>query len=269
MGILNVTPDSFAERTHLVDPEAAVDAALRMQQEGADLIDVGGESTRPGADPVPAAEELARIMPVLRALAGRLRIPVSIDTSKGDVARAAVDAGAAIINDVSGLRFEPPLAEVVAGSGAALVLMHTRGMPKTMYAEAVYEDVVADVRRELTESVAIATAAGVPVERLIVDPGIGFAKRAAHSYGVLARLPELASALNRPLLIGPSRKSFMRGAIGDRPALERDWGTAGAVAAAVLAGAHIVRVHAVAEMTQVVAVAEEIRRAGQRGQDTT
>jgi dihydropteroate synthase len=208
-------------------------------------------------------------MPVLRALAGRLRIPVSVDTSKADVARAAVDAGAAIINDVSGLRFEPPLAEVVAGSGAALVLMHTRGMPKTMYAEAVYEDVVADVRRELTESVAIATAAGVPVERLIVDPGIGFAKRAAHSYGVLARLPELASALNRPLLIGPSRKSFMRGAIGDRPALERDWGTAGAVAAAVLAGAHIVRVHAVAEMTQVVAVAEEIRRAGQRGQDTT
>src|SRR5205823_408626 len=170
MGILNVTPDSFAERTRFLDPEAAVDAALRMQQDGADLVDVGGESTRPGADPIPAAEELARIMPVLRALAGRLTIPVSIDTSKADVARAA----------------------------------------------------------------------GVPVERLIVDPGIGFAKRPAHSYGVLARLPELASALDRPLLVGPSRKSFMRAAIGDRPAPERDWGTAGAVAAAVLAGAHIV-----------------------------
>ena len=267
MGILNVTPDSFAERTRFLDPEAAVDAALRMQQDGADLVDVGGESTRPGADPIPAAEELARIMPVLRALAGRLTIPVSVDTSKADVARAAVDAGAAIINDVSGLRFDPPVADVVARSGAAIVLMHTRGMPKTMYAEAVYEDVIADVRRELTESIAVATAAGVPVERLIVDPGIGFAKRPAHSYGVLARLPELASALDRPLLVGPSRKSFMRAAIGDRPAPERDWGTAGAVAAAVLAGAHIVRVHAVAEMTQVVAVAEKIRRAGQR--DTT
>jgi len=267
MGILNVTPDSFAERTRFLDPEAAVDAALRMQQDGADLVDVGGESTRPGADPIPAAEELARIMPVLRALAGRLTIPVSVDTSKADVARAAVDAGAAIINDVSGLRFDPPVADVVARSGAAIVLMHTRGMPKTMYAEAVYEDVIADVRRELTESIAVATAAGVPVERLIVDPGIGFAKRPAHSYGVLARLPELASALDRPLLVGPSRKSFMRAAIGDRPAPERDWGTAGAVAAAVLAGAHIVRVHAVAEMTQVVAVAEKIRRAGQ--QDTT
>ena len=267
MGILNVTPDSFAERTRFLDPEAAVDAALRMQQDGADLVDVGGESTRPGADPIPAAEELARIMPVLRALAGRVTIPVSIDTSKADVARAAVDAGAAIINDVSGLRFDPPVADVVARSGAAIVLMHTRGMPKTMYAEAVYEDVIADVRRELTESIAVATAAGVPVERLIVDPGIGFAKRPAHSYGVLARLPELASALDRPLLVGPSRKSFMRAAIGDRPAPERDWGTAGAVAAAVLAGAHIVRVHAVAEMTQVVAVAEKIRRAGQ--QDTT
>ena len=267
MGILNVTPDSFAERTRFLDPEAAVDAALRMQQDGADLVDVGGESTRPGADPIPAAEELARIMPVLRALAGRLTIPVSVDTSKADVARAAVDAGAAIINDVSGLRFDPPVADVVARSGAAIVLMHTRGMPKTMYAEAVYEDVIADVRRELTESIAVATAAGVPVERLIVDPGIGFAKRPAHSYGVLARLPELASALDRPLLVGPSRKSFMRAAIGDRPAPERDWGTAGAVAAAVLVGAHIVRVHAVAEMTQVVAVAEKIRRAGQR--DTT
>jgi len=267
MGILNVTPDSFAERTRFLDPEAAVDAALRMQQDGADLVDVGGESTRPGADPIPAAEELARIMPVLRALAGRLTIPVSVDTSKADVARAAVDAGAAIINDVSGLRFDPPVADVVARSGAAIVLMHTRGMPKTMYAEAVYEDVIADVRRELTESIAVATAAGVPVERLIVDPGIGFAKRPAHSYGVLARLPELASALDRPLLVGPSRKSFMRAAIGDRPAPERDWGTAAAVAAAVLAGAHIVRVHAVAEMTQVVAVAEKIRRAGQR--DTT
>jgi dihydropteroate synthase len=263
MGILNVTPDSFADRTHILDPPAAVDAALRMEQDGADLIDVGGESTHPGAAPVSGVEELARIAPVVRALTGRMTIPISVDTSKADVARAAIDSGVAIINDVSGLRFDPSLAAIVAPSGAALVLMHMRGRPQTMYAEAVYDDVVGEVRRELTESIEVATAAGVPVERLIVDPGIGFAKRPAHSYGVLARLSELASSLDRPLLVGPSRKSFMRAAIGDRPAPERDWATAAAVAAAVLAGAHIVRVHAVAEMKQVVAVAEEIRRAGQ------
>jgi dihydropteroate synthase len=263
MGILNVTPDSFADRTHILDPPAAVDAALRMEEDGADLIDVGGESTHPGAEPVSAAEELARIAPVLRALTGRMTIPISVDTAKADVARAAIDSGVAIINDISGLRFDPSLAAIVAPSGAALVLMHMRGRPQTMYAEAVYDDVVGEVRRELTESIEVATAAGVPVERLIVDPGIGFAKRPAHSYGLLARLSELASSLDRPLLVGPSRKSFMRAATGERPAPERDWATAAAVAAAVLAGAHIVRVHAVAEMKQVVAVADEIRRAGQ------
>lgn len=264
MGILNITPDSFADGTHTLDSSAAVDVALRMEQNGADLIDIGGESTRPGAEPVSAADELARIAPVLRALAGRLSIPISVDTSKADVARAVIDSGAAIINDISGLRFDPSLAAVVARAGAALVLMHMRGRPQTMYAEAVYDDVVAEVRRELTESIEVATAAGVPIEQVIVDPGIGFAKRPAHSYGVLARLPELASSLDRPLLVGPSRKSFLRAAIGDRPAPERDWATAAAVAAAVLAGAHIVRVHAVAEMKQVVSVAEEIRTAGQR-----
>ena len=264
MGILNVTPDSFADRTHTIDPEAALDAALRMQQDGADLIDVGGESTRPGAEPVFPDEERARIEPVLRALAGRVSIPISVDTSKADVARAAIDAGAAIINDVSGLRFDAALATVVAARGAALVLMHMRGRPQTMYAQAVYGELVGEVTRELRDSIDAATAAGVAIEQVIVDPGIGFAKRPAHSYGVLARLPELALSLERPLLVGPSRKSFMREAVGDRPAPERDWGTAAAVTAAVLGGAHIVRVHAVAEMKQVIAVAEEVRKAGQR-----
>jgi len=215
MGILNVTPDSFAERTRFLDPEAAVDAALRMQQDGADLVDVGGESTRPGADPIPAAEELARIMPVLRALAGRLTIPVSVDTSKADVARAAVDAGAAIINDVSGLRFDPPVADVVARSGAAIVLMHTRGMPKTMYAEAVYEDVIADVRRELTESIAVATAAGVPVERLIVCPSsrqrwtvlCSSVRRASRSCGPRSAIGRRPNAIGEPQLRLPPRFS--------------------------------------------------------------
>jgi len=177
------------------------------------------------------------------------------------VAREAVAAGASIVNDISGLRRDPALAREVARSGAALVLMHTRGTSASMYDDAVYGDVVADVVGELRNSIRAAVDAGVPIDQLIVDPGVGFAKRAVHSYGVLARLPEFAAALDRPVLVGPSRKSFMRGAVGGRPAAERDWGTAAAVTAAVLAGAHIVRVHAVAEMTQVVRVAEEIRRA--------
>jgi len=262
MGILNVTPDSFAETSSRLDPDAAVAAALGMEADGADLIDIGGESTRPGATPVSAGEELSRVLPVLTALERRLRVPISIDTSKSEVARAAVAAGASIVNDVSGLRHDPALARAAAEGGATLVLMHSRGDSSTMYAEAVYDDVVADVVKELRGSMRGAVEAGVLVDRLIVDPGIGFAKRPPHSYGVLARLPEFAAALDRPVLVGPSRKSFMREAIGNRPAAGRDWGTAAAVTAAVLAGAHIVRVHAVAEMAQVVRVAEEIRKHG-------
>jgi dihydropteroate synthase len=259
MGILNITPDSFAGRGAL-EAAAAVDVALQMQAAGADLIDVGGESTRPGAAPVAADEELARILPVLHALRGRIETPVSIDTYKASVARAAIDAGAVMVNDVSGLQFDPSLAAVVADTGAALVLMHTRGRPQTMAGEAVYDDVVGEVTTELRMSIDRAGAAGVALDRIIVDPGIGFAKRPSHSYGVLARVAEIAVALARPVLVGASRKSFLRDAVGGRPAPERDWGTAAAVTAAVLAGAHIVRVHAVAEMVQVVGVAEEIRR---------
>ena len=261
MGILNVTPDSFAEWTPLTDVGRAAETALRMEADGADLIDIGGESTRPGAQPVSAEEETARVVPVVRALAGRLRVPMSVDTSKAVVARAALAEGAAVINDISGLRYDAALAGVVAEGDAALVLMHMRGRPEGMYAEARYENMMADVVEELGDSIRLAIAAGVPRDRLIVDPGIGFAKRASDSYGVLARLPELAAALDRPVLAGPSRKSFMRDALGGRPALERDWGTAAAVTAAVLGGAHIVRVHAVAEMAQVVHVADGIRNA--------
>jgi dihydropteroate synthase len=235
MGILNVSPDSFAEASTARDVEAFVARALGMEADGADIIDLGGESTRPGAELVSADVERDRVMPVVEALAGRLRIPLSIDTSKAAVASAALSAGASMVNDVS-------------------------GTPKTMNVEAAYDDLMADVAGELRESVSLATAAGVPIERIIVDPGVGFAKRPSHSYGVLARLPELAAALARPILVGPSRKSFMREAVGGRPAPERDWGTAAAVTAAVLGGAHIVRVHAPAAMVQVVRVAEEIRR---------
>jgi dihydropteroate synthase len=258
MGVVNVTPDSFAE-TERLDAGAAADAALRMAEQGADVVDIGGESTRPGADPVTADEELARVLPVIRALRGRLPVPLSIDTYKAEVARAAVAEGAAMINDVSGLRYDPSLAQVAAESGAALVLMHTRGRSKDMYAEAEYRDVLADVIAELGKSLDAAAAAGVDRRQIIVDPGLGFAKRPAHSYGVLARLPELAAALHRPVLVGPSRKSFLRAAIGERPAAERDWATAGAVAAAVLFGAHVVRVHAVRQMADVVRVADAIR----------
>jgi dihydropteroate synthase len=260
MGVLNVTPDSFADADHLSDPSRAVATALDLEAGGADLIDIGGESTRPGAAPVDAGTEAARVVPVLEALRGRLRIPVSVDTYKARVADAALAAGAAMINDISGLRYEPALASVVAGRGAALVLMHTRGRPSDMYARAEYGDLVAEVVSELRSSMGRATAAGVPLQSLIVDPGVGFAKRPDHSYGVLARLPEIARALERPVLVGPSRKSFLAEAAGGAAAAERDWPTAAAVSAAVLAGAHIIRVHAVARMVQVVRAAEEIRK---------
>ena len=199
---------------------------------------------------------------VIRALAGTLRIPISIDTYKAEVAREALAEGAAIVNDVSGLQYDAALGGVVAAAGAGLVLMHMRGRSETMYADAHYDDLMADLGVEIDEAIARAVSSGVPRHALIVDPGIGFAKRQAHSYGVLARLAEVSAAIRRPVLAGPSRKSFMKEALGGRAAPERDWGTAAAVTAAVLAGAHIVRVHAVAEMVQVVRVAENIRRHG-------
>jgi dihydropteroate synthase len=266
MGVLNVTPDSFADAERL-DASRAVDVALAMEAAGADIIDLGGESTRPGATPVAADEELRRVLPVLRRLAGRLKSPISIDTYKAAVAKAAVAEGAVMVNDISGLHYDPQMARTVADCGAALVLMHTRGRSSDMYAQAQYDDVVTEVAAELRARMTTASAAGVPTERVIVDPGIGFAKRPAHSYGLLGRLSELARLLDRPVLAGPSRKSFMREALDDRPPLERDWGTAAAVTAAVLGGAHIVRVHAVKEMVQVVRVAEAARRHGRIDED--
>ena len=260
MGIVNVTPDSFAESESTIEPARVVEAALELEAQGADLLDVGGESTRPGAEPLSVEDELTRVLPVLRALGARARVPISVDTYKAEVARRALDLGASLLNDVSGLHYDPELARVAAERGAGLIVMHTRGRPKTMYADARYEDVVKEVAAELRASVAAAREAGVPRERILIDPGIGFAKRPEHSYGVLARLAEIAEAVGQPVLVGPSRKSFLRDALDGRPAPDRDWGTAAAVAAAVLAGAHIVRVHAVAAMVQVVRVAEEIRR---------
>jgi dihydropteroate synthase len=260
MGVVNVTPDSFSDGGRLFDPAAAIDAGVRMVGEGADMIDVGGESTRPGADPLDDAEERRRVVPVVEGLAARARVPVSIDTYKAATANAALAAGASIVNDVSGLRYEPALADVLARHRAPVVLMHTRGRPKQMYEQASYHDVVAEVLDELRESMAFAAKAGVGADRIILDPGLGFAKEAAHSYEALARLEAFAE-LGRPLLVGPSRKSFLAKPLGGQvPAADRDWATAAAAAAAVLAGAHIIRVHAVREMVHVVRVADEIRR---------
>ena len=260
MGVINATPDSFSDGGVLLDPGRAVDAGLRMVDAGADILDIGGESTRPGADAVPASEELARVLPAIEALVGRITVPLSIDTYKADVADAAMKAGAAIINDVSGLRYDAALGEVAARHEAGLVLMHTRGRSRDMYREAIYHDLIAEVLDELRESVAFATGAGVSRGRIIVDPGLGFAKEAPHSYEALARLHEFGD-LGQPLLVGPSRKSFLTRPFDQPiPAAERDWLTAAAVTTAVLEGAHIVRVHAVEEMVQVVRVADEIRR---------
>jgi dihydropteroate synthase len=260
MGILNVTPDSFADGGLHFHVDRALDAGIQMVEEGADIVDVGGESTRPGAEPLPEAEELRRVLPVVERLAARVDVPISIDTYKASVARAAVAAGATIINDISGLQYEPEVGTVAAGTGAALILMHTRGRSRGMYDLAVYDDPAADVARELEQAIARATRAGVSRESIVIDPGFGFAKRAEHSYEILARLDTFAS-LDRPILAGPSRKSFIAAALGDRAPSEREWGSAAAVAASVLLGAHIVRVHGVRAMVDVVRVADLIRNA--------
>ncbi len=254
MGILNVTPDSFAGGVSL---DNAVTHGLRLFEEGADWVDVGGESTRPGAAPVPAAEERRRVVGVIEALVRRGAGPLSIDTTKAAVARAALDAGADIVNDVSGFGYDPAMAGLVAERGVPAVLMHLRGGFAEVHQAPSYRDVMAEVKSELGEAIARAERAGVPRDRLLVDPGIGFSKDAGHSLEALRRLPEL-QALDRPILVGPSRKSFI-GRVLDLPVERRLLGTAAAVASCVVLGAHVVRVHDVREMLEVVRVCDAIR----------
>jgi len=257
MGILNITPDSFADGGLHFDADRAVDAGIQMVADGADIIDIGGESTRPGATPLSEAEELCRVLPVIERLAASVAVPISIDTYKASVARAAVAAGASIVNDISGLQYDRALGSVAAETGAALILMHTRGRSSGMYDRATYADVSREVAAELAAAMQRASEAGVPVESLILDPGIGFAKKAEHSVEVLARLHTVLD-LGRPVLSGPSRKSFLNAALGERAPSEREWGTAAAITASVLNGAHIVRVHGVRAMVDVVRVADLI-----------
>ena len=260
MGILNLTADSFSSDGLAHAPGRALDVVREMEEAGADFIDIGAESTRPGAGAVSAAEELARLRPVLRAVGCRARVPLSIDTTKAQVANFALDEGAAIVNDVSALAYDREMGPLVASRGIPVVLMHMRGRPDDMYAHARYEDVQGEVGRELQRAVERAIGFGINWNRILLDPGIGFAKRAEHSLALLAHGERLAG-LGRPLLVGPSRKSFLTAATGPLDATERDWPSAAAVTAAVLGGAHIVRVHRVREMVQVVRVAEAIRSA--------
>jgi dihydropteroate synthase len=250
MGVLNVTPDSFSDGGRYLDPGAALDHARRLVSEGADLVDVGGESTRPGAEPVPADEELQRVIPVIEQLPD---IPVSIDTSKSAVARAATDAGAVFVNDVTALRGDPAMAEVVAQTGADLCLMHMLGEPRTMQDDPRYEDVVAEVAAFLEERLAFAVSQGIPEHRVWLDPGIGFGKTLRHNLELLRRLDEIV-ALGRPVVVGASRKRFI-GALTEKPESERVAGTVAANVMAYERGAHMFRVHDVGATRDALAVA--------------
>jgi dihydropteroate synthase len=260
MGVLNVTPDSFSDGGLFFDTDAAVARALEMEHDGADILDIGGESTRPGSQGVSAQEELRRILPVLEKLRGKIKIPISVDTSKSVVAEAAADAGAEILNDVTALRNDPRIAEVTRRRKLALILMHMRGQPRTMQKGPFAKDVVRDVLAGLRRSIALARRIGVSKSQIILDPGIGFGKTYSQNFELLARLPELAK-LGFPILIGTSRKSFIARASQETapastPNSSRIWGTAVTVAASILQGAHIVRVHDVAEMAQVARVTD-------------
>lgn len=255
MGVLNVTPDSFSGDGLHLDKEAAVARALELQQAGADIIDIGGESTRPGAEWLAVDEELRRVLPVLNALRGQLKIPISIDTYKSEVAEAAAETGAEIINDVTALRRDPRIGEVAFRRRLPLILMHMRGEPGTMQTAPFARNVMQDVTSGLRKAAALARRAGIPKSQIVLDPGLGFGKSFDQNYEVIARLSELAR-LGYPLLIGPSRKGFIGRTLGGIPETERIFGTAAAVAASILQGAHIVRVHDVREMAQVAQVAD-------------
>jgi len=261
MGVLNVTPDSFSDGGKFFDAQRAVQHALAMQRDGADLVDVGAQSTRPGSEEISVAEELSRLLPVLERLRGKLKIPISVDTQKATVAEMALGAGADIINDISGLRSDPELARIAAQHEAALILMHMRGTPRTMQKGPFARDVMRDVVSGLRQSITTAKKYGVPRSQIVIDPGIGFGKNYAQNYELLAKLPGLAK-LGYPLMIGTSRKGFLGASLAKNgkpaPVEERIWATAATVAASILNGAHVVRVHDVAEMKQIALVTDAL-----------
>jgi dihydropteroate synthase len=260
MGVLNVTPDSFSDGGRHFSYEDAVNGALRMVEQGADIIDIGGESTRPGSDPVTIEDELRRVLPVIESVAPKIDAPVSIDTYKSRVAREALGAGASMVNDISGLRFDPEMPRVVAESGAPVAVMHIKGTPKDMQKNPQYADLIGEIIEYLEGSIEIASRAGVDREQIIVDPGIGFGKSHVQNLEIIRNLPAFRH-LDRPVLMGVSRKAFIGTFTGGRPVTDRLMGSAAAVAASIIYGAHIMRVHDVAQMKEVVMITDAIREA--------
>jgi len=258
MGIVNVTPDSFFDGGRYFDPQAALAHAVRLVEEGADLLDIGAESTRPGAIPVDESEERRRLIPVVTAVAKAVSVPLSVDTSKAAVAKAAIDAGALIVNDVTALRGDPGMVDLIARSGAGVVLMHMQGTPQTMQNAPRYNDVVGEVEDFLAERVRFAMERGVTQHQIMLDPGIGFGKTLSHNLDLLAQLRTF-TRLGFPLLVGPSRKAFI-GKLVEQSGQDRAWGTAGVVALAVEQGADVLRMHDVAVMKDVIKVAAAISR---------
>jgi dihydropteroate synthase len=265
MGILNVTPDSFSDGGQFVSLDAALAHAEQMISEGADIIDVGGESTRPGGEPVTVEEEIRRVVPVIEALASRTEIPISVDTTKSEVARVALEAGAAIVNDISALRFDFYVADAVARAGAGLVLMHSRGTPATMHRLPPVADIMHEVTHSLRASINMVERRGVKRESIVIDPGIGFGKSQEQNLELLAKLDQLIAAFpDYSLLIGTSRKSFIGRILADEsgtpaPAEDRLHGTLATITTAILHGAHIIRVHDVRATVETIRVAEAIR----------
>ncbi|GAB4418840.1 MAG: dihydropteroate synthase [Thermodesulfovibrionales bacterium] len=259
MGVLNVTPDSFSDGGIYFNVDAAVEHGLRMVEDGADIIDVGGESTRPGSEPVEEDEEIRRTIPVIESLAKKVDVPISIDTYKSEVAKRALDAGASIVNDISGLRFDPEMPKVAAEYNVPVVIMHIKGTPRDMQKNPVYEALIPEIMDYLRISIRFAMKFGVREDMIIIDPGIGFGKTVEHNLHVLKNLHEF-TLLGKPVAIGVSRKSFIGRILDNAPPLERLEGTAAAVAVSIMNGANIVRVHDVKEMVKVARVADAIKR---------
>lgn len=259
MGVLNLTPDSFFDGRMFLEPEAAVQHAFQMEAEGADIIDLGGESTRPGAQAVPLKEEFRRVLPVLKRLSGRLKVPISIDTYKSEVAERCIQCGAEMVNDISGLYFDPRMKEIVARHQVPVIVMHIKGTPRDMQKDPQYRDLIGEILSFFRESISKADAAGVPADKIIIDPGIGFGKSFAHNLDILKGL-ESFKVLGKPIMVGVSRKSFL-GKILDLPVDERLEGSIAAALYAVLRGANIVRVHDVAATVRALRTVEAIQRA--------
>jgi dihydropteroate synthase len=259
MGILNITPDSFSDGGRHFDRPTAIEQGLRMAADGADIIDIGGESTRPGSAPVSLDEELRRTIPVIEELAKKISVPLSIDTYKAEVAQKALDAGASIINDISGLRFDPDMPKVVAKFNVPVVIMHIKGRPKDMQQNPVYEALIPEIMDYFRISIRLAKKFGIREDLMVLDPGIGFGKTFDHNLELLNNLEQL-TLLEKPLLIGPSRKAFIGKILGEAAATERLEGTAAAVAVSIMKGANIIRVHDVKEMAKVAKVVDAIKR---------